>query len=116
MPRQIIILEQLGWPSDLRLNVCFWLAVPAARQQYYVNPSFKSQVIGITANETNALQMGQVFEDVQEFSYPVGTGGAAIQADLVAKYTARQTDFNNMNSKYNRYGWSYDGTSWTLPT
>lgn len=115
MARQIIILDQPGLPSDLRYNVCFWLAVPVARQSFYVNATFKSRVIGITGPELSALQDGSVVEQVQEANYPLGTGIGAIAADLVSRFTAAQSAFNTMNP-FNRYGSFYDGASWTQVT
>jgi hypothetical protein len=115
LARQIIILDQPGLPSDLRYNVCFWLTVPAARQQFNADATFKSRVIGLSAGELTALQAGQVLERVEEFSFAVGTGFPAISNALVTRFTTLQQAVNNQNP-WNRYGSFYDGTSWTQVT
>lgn len=115
MARQIIILDQVGLPSDSNYNVAFWLAVPAARQLFYANATAKSQVIGATANEVTAIQSGAVLEVITQYTHIKGTSLAAIEADLQAAYAAAQTALNN-NNQFNHYGTSWDGTTWTIVT
>lgn len=115
MARKIIVLDQSGLPSDSNYNVAFWLAVPVARQPFYANAAATSVVIGAQAAEITAIQQGQVVETVQSVSYPAGTTLAAITADLVSRYTAAQ-DALTTNNPWNRYGSSWNGTSWTPVT
>jgi hypothetical protein len=109
MAKQIIVLEQT---AANRFNIAFWLAVPAARQAFYANPSAVSAFKTASAGELSAIQSGAVVEQVGEFSYPAGMGLAAIQSALQAEWTARQAAVTALNS-WNRYGTSWDGASWT---
>jgi hypothetical protein len=116
MARQIIILERNTRGSNIEFRAAFWLAVPTLRQPLYANASAKSQVLdgSVTAGELTAIQNGSVVEQVDTFQYPSGNTLASIEADLQAQFTQRQADFNADSARFQRYGSSFDGTTWTL--
>ena len=115
MARKIIVLDQTGLPSDSNYTVAFWLSVPAARQLFYANAAATSHVVGAQAAEISAIQAGQIMERIVSVPYIKGTSLGAIQADLVSRYNAAQTELNNDNP-WNHYGTTWDGTTWTLVT
>lgn len=110
MARKIIILDQVGETGDFR--VVFWLDVPVARQRFYANAAAKSAFLDATTDETTALQTGAVTEVVERFNRPFGGTLAALRTALIARQAALQADVTN-NNPWNRYGSSYDGTTWT---
>ena len=97
MARKIIVLDQVGLPSDSIYNVAFWLLVPTARQPFHANATATSRVVGIQAAELSAIQAGQVVEVVEAVPYVIGTPLSTIQADLIARYNIAQTAVNNQN-------------------
>lgn len=120
MARKIIVLAQTAIPSggtttDLDYSVAFWLVPPVSRQPFYANAAATSQVIGALAAEVTAIQAGQVVEQIVPVSYSSGTAIAAITADLAARYNAAQA-LLTANNPWNRYGTSWDGTTWTQVT
>lgn len=112
MAKKIIILNRTDIPSDLNFNVCFWADVPAARQPFYANPTATSQYKEATAGELSALQSGAVVEKVQKFNFAAGTPIATIQSTLISAFNQYQ-DFINGYNEWNRYGTSWDGSTWS---
>lgn len=115
MARKIIILDEVGLPSDLTYNVAFWLDVAAARQPFMANDTAISRVIGATAGELAAIKAGQIVEVVRTISYVSGTALGVIVANLVARHNLEQA-YLTANNPWNRYGTSWDGTTWTQVT
>lgn len=113
MARKIIILDQVGDPSDYR--VVFWLDVPAARQRFYVNATAKSAFLDATAPELTAIQTGVVTEIVERFNRPNGTTLTTLRTALAARHVELQTKVADYNP-WNRYGSSFDGSTWTAVT
>lgn len=119
MARKIIVLDQPGLPSDLTYRVAFWLTVPASRQPYQavLNAGTRSQVIGPaapTAAELNDFATGAVIEQVVTVPFVPGTPLATILAQLQSLYNAAQAQSDSAAfNQWNRYGSSWDGTTWT---
>lgn len=113
MARKIIILESNPpGTGNIAFKFAMWADVPAARQARYANATFVSEVVGATAGEISALQTGAVVEMVREAQWNAGTTIPQIQAALVAEFNAYQARITAANP-WQRYGTSYDGTSWT---
>jgi len=108
MAQKIILLRQVGMPSDLNYEVAFWLDVAEARQQFYANPAATSVLKGIAAPELASLQAGEIIEVVHTIPAEVGTPLATVKQAARAKLTSLQQELNRDNT-FNRYG-----TSWTL--
>lgn len=118
MARKIIVLEQQGLPSDANYRVAYWLDVPVARQPFYANATATSVVIGpnaTTAGELSAIRSGAVLEVVEVIPRPVGTTAAQLRAAAEARWIELQNTLQTQN-KWNRYGTSFDGTTWTNAT
>jgi hypothetical protein len=111
MPREIIILEQVGETGDFR--VAFWLDVPAARRAFYADPAATSQFLNATAEEIAALRSGAVVERVERIDRPFGGTLAQLRTTLTARHAALQARVNAENP-WARYGTSFDGTTWTV--
>lgn len=112
MARKIIILEQIGMPSDLNYRVAFWLGVPAARQAFLANPAAVSVVVGATVEELEAIRSGAVREVVEVVPAVAGTPFNGVRQAARNRLTDLQRDFNRDNT-WNRYGTSWDGAAWT---
>lgn len=123
MARKVIITkrEQTGAAGSFVFNYALWADVPAARQRFYANPNAGSVVIaeasagdgGITAAELAAIRSGAVRERAGSGTW---VNYAAAKPDL----QQAQADWQNEVSgnapfvnEWNRYGSSFDGTSWT---
>jgi hypothetical protein len=115
MPRKIVILDRVNLPSDQDFRVAFWLDVPVTRRQFYANPNATSAVVGATTDEVNAIRTGAVVEEIHVVPARASAGPAAILAALVARYTARQAEFDARNP-WARYGSFWDGAAWTSVT
>ena len=112
MARKIIVLDRTGLPSDQNYRVAFWLDVVAARQPFYANAAFTSQVKDATQAEIDALRAGAVVEEILEVPSPAAASQATLLAAIVARYQTRQAEFTARNP-FQRYGSYWDGTSWT---
>lgn len=112
MARKIIILDRTDMPSDQNYRVAYWLDVPVVRQSFYADPAAKSAVVGASVPEVAALTAGQVVEVVETIKRTTGATLAALRTAMVARLAALQADLTARNP-YDRYGTSYDGTTWT---
>lgn len=112
MPRKIVILERQGMPSDVNYRVAYWLDVPAARQAFYANATAASVVVGATADELAAIRTGAVVEVVETLARQSGTSITSIRAAARTRWDDLQSELVARNP-YDRYGTTYDGTSWT---
>lgn len=112
MAERIVILDQVGMPSDLNYRVAFWLDVPAERQKFFANPTATSVVVGIQAQDLAAIRSGAVKEVVEVIPQVIGTPFATVRQAARARANALQADFNRDNA-YNRYGTYWNGTAWT---
>lgn len=110
--KKIIILEHINFPSDQDFRYCLWADVPTARQPYYATPTFVSAYKDATAEELTALRSGAVVEQVGVIPRQAGATLAQIRTDLIGRFTVFQNSITNYNP-YDRYGTSWDGTSWT---
>ena len=110
MARKIIVLEQAPSSDDYR--IAFWLDVPAPRQRFYAKATATSAFLDATVEEIAAIQSGAVVEFVERFNRPFGTSLAVLRADLIARHAELQDSVTTENP-WNRYGSSYDGSSWT---
>lgn len=115
MARKIIILDRVGMPSDRAFRVAFWLDVVAARRSFYANANATSAVVGATQAELDALKNGSVVERVEAILRPAGTSQAAMQTTLEARHAQYQQELTDRNP-WERYGTSWDGTTWTSVT
>ena len=117
MPRlRIIVLEKTRDDADT-INYVLWADVPAARQPHYADanspPTKVSAWPGATPADNAALQNGSVAERVDSQRTPKGTGMAAVQSQLETNWQAYQSEINAYNP-WQRYGSTWDGTSWTV--
>ena len=119
MARQIIILDQQGFPSDATYRYVLWATVPAARVAAYANPAATSALQpvanvpgGITTAELAAIQAGQIVERVGTATFPAGTPAATMATFVIGQWNSFQAQITASNP-WGRYGTSWDGTAWT---
>lgn len=107
---KIIILDRLPDLGSQAFRVAYWVDVPAARQSFYAIPGAVSAWSGAQAADNAAIAAGEVVEVVETFVKPNGTLAQA-QADLQINWQRRQDAMANIN-RYQRYGTTWDGTTW----
>lgn len=114
--KQIIILDQSKSSSgEQQVHFLFWFAVPAGQQ----TPAggFVSAYRGASTAELAALAAGSVVEEEYAgVQYPAGFTLAQIQADLVTRWTARNTARAGLPNPNTFYGANWDGTTWAAAT
>lgn len=113
MAKQIIVLD-VTRPngSDINVSWVFWL-VPASGREVPA-PLATSRWRDAAQADLDALKAGTVVEELYSAQYVSGTTKAAIQADLVTKYTARAAAFAAMSNPNQFYGVFRDSsTGWS---
>lgn len=89
MAKQIIVQRiEKGPGGDNNVGVVAWFAVAAGREIPIANAV--SIWSGASASENAAIAAGQVIEESYSAQYTLTTTKSQIQADLVAKFNARQ--------------------------
>lgn len=89
MAKQIIVQRiEKGPGGDNNIGVVGWFAVAAGREVPIANAV--SVWTGASPSENAAIAAGQVIEEAYSAQYPITMTKAQIQADLVAKFNARQ--------------------------
>ena len=112
LDRQVTQEQNLGNEAPQIWRYALWADVPVARQPFYANPTATSAFKDIVAGDLTAIRDGSVTESVRIQYVPAGTGLAAVQSILQAKWTAYQAEVTTYNP-WNRYGTFWDGASWT---
>src|SRR5262245_1527606 len=110
MPRlNVIILEKDS--DDFRFVM--WADVPAARQSRYADPNKVSVWTGATTQDNTDLKAGVFTEKVSTQRIVPGTPMAQIEVFLQNQWSAFQNEINAANP-WQRYGSTWDGTTWTV--
>ena len=91
----------------------FWADVPAQRQAFFANPAAESAWKERTQADVDQLKSGAVKEQVATIQVIPGTGMAAVQAELQARWQSYQDQVTTLNPCL-RYGSTWDGTTWVL--
>lgn len=114
MAKQIIILDVATGPGgDLNVHYLFWLTVPVAAQVAISGAT--SQWRNAAAGDLTSLASGATIEESYFAQYPAGWTKAQIQADILAKGSARQTVVTNRQNPNLYYGGFWDtGTGWSF--
>lgn len=114
--RRVIILEKTerGPSTSQRFNVLYWLVVPVDRRPIYAKrqENFVSVWPGISGPEAAKFTSGEWTEVGDIFSRPSG-GMAAAMTDLEQNWQKLQDELN-ADTRYQRYGSSWDGTTWDV--
>lgn len=111
--KQIVVLDENSNGTEVFYRVAFWYpitasAVPQTAGSVWV-PSGTS--VGASAAENTAIQAGTIKEEVQSFSFPVGTPVAAIEAVLQQAWAKRNGQIAGQGANH-FYGAFYDGAVW----
>lgn len=107
----IIILDRVS-TKRLAYNYILRADVPAARQSFYADPDATSAYPSADATVNDAIKAGQIVERQGTLKPPLGATPAQLAQYLVAAQQDYQAEINS-EVKFDRYGTSYDGTSWT---
>jgi len=112
MPRlRVIILDATAEDSDT-YNIVLWADVPAGRASWYAKTGAVSAWKDATATDNTAIANGSVAESLTVQRVPKGSGQPARQQFLQDLWTGWQTFVTN-NNPWQRYGSTWDGTTWT---
>jgi hypothetical protein len=111
--KQIIVLDESTSETQVSYRVAFWFPitvnpVPQTAGSAWV-PSGTS--LGASAAENTALQVGTIKEELQSFTFPVGTPVSAIEAVLQQAWAKRNAQIGGQGANQ-FYGSFFDGTSW----
>lgn len=111
--KQIVVLDESSNGTQVNYRVAFWFAVtlnpvPQTAGSVWV-PSGTS--VGAAVAENTAIQAGTIKEELQSFSFPVGTPVTAIEAVLQQAWVKRNAQINGQGANH-FYGSFYDGTAW----
>jgi hypothetical protein len=119
---RIIILDRdTSNPALTIWRYVLWADVPVARQSFWGalwtidNPSRPSAWAGASGADNLALQNGEVAEVVQTIERFPGDTMAVLQAALQQRSAEFITYVTNYNP-WNRYGSTWDGTTWVVTT
>jgi|SRR5581483_5403855 len=112
MAKKIILLsKELGANGDdLNIRYAFWLTPTVAGSVRM--PGATSAFAGATAGEVQAIQSGQVIEQVAATQYPSSYALSDIQSDLEARYHEAQQALASAVKQNEWYGTNFDGTAW----
>jgi hypothetical protein len=105
LAKQIIILDQVSNGTSVTVNIAFWYPITSGAK-VQTNGSVWP---GASAVDNTAIQTGAMREEVQSFTFAIGTPPAAIKTVLQQMWTARNAQLNGIGP--NQYfGIFYDPT------
>lgn len=111
--KQIIVLTQSTNQTEVNYSVLFWFPItlnPVPQTAGSVwTPSGTS--VGASTAENQAIQAGSIKEEVQGFTFPVGTPVSAIEAVLQQAWAKRNAQIAGQGANQ-FYGSFFDGTAW----
>jgi hypothetical protein len=111
---RVIVLDKSDLSNQNVFRYVLWADVPAARQPFYVQPADTvSAWSGAQTGDNAQLVSGAVAEKVDTIQVAPGTGMPAIQAEIQIRWQTYQEQVTNLNP-WNRYGSTWDGTTWVL--
>lgn len=117
MAKRIIILDRIPLGGGrLAFNYVLWAEVPLARQPFYAHPNAKSVWTGASTQENADIASGAILERVgvyQDRTPEASETIADVRAALQAAWTAFQNEVTNADIRWQRYGTSWNGTTWT---
>lgn len=90
MSKRIINLGASVSGTNLIVNAVFWYPITSGAKTQ-TNGSLWS---GASAVENTAIQNGTVLEEQQNYSFPLGTSGPAIEAQLLQAWINRNAQIN----------------------
>ena len=69
MTKEVIVLNQVGLPSDFNLTVLYWIAIVSDRQSFYKGLESGSQWPGASSAENLAIANGQIYEIAGDYYF-----------------------------------------------
>lgn len=85
--KQIIVLGQSQNGTTVTIQAAFWYPITSG----LLPQTAGSRWTGASAAENTAIQNGSVLEEIQSFSFPVGTTSTTIKDVLNKAWTQRNT-------------------------
>ena len=113
MAKSIIVLDTN--PTDggsIFVRCAMWFPV-AAGKDWPLGSGSGSVWAGASAAEIQAIQVGQVIEEVKSYSFPSTTTVPNIKTALVNNYTSRNTYLATQPAKGQYYGVYFENSSWS---
>lgn len=111
MGKQIIVLDTNPAAGGAVLVRCaMWFAVTAGKE-WPLGSGSGSAFSNASAAEVQAIQTGQVVEEVKNFEFPSTTTVPTIKASLVNSYASRNAFLATQPFKGQYYGVFYDSSN-----
>lgn len=113
MAKQVIVLDTN--PADggsISVRCAMWFPVTAGKE-WPLGSGSGSAWQGASAAEVQAIQLGQVIEEVKAFSFPSTTTVPAIKAALVNTWGSRNGYLAAQPFKGQFYGVYFENSSWS---
>ena len=108
MAKQIIVLSQNSNGTTINYSFAFWFAITSGPAT-----SGNSVWTGASAAENAAITSGTVKEEVQSFSFAIGTPAATIKSVVNQAWTERNSQINGIGPNQ-FYGVFFDSaTGWS---
>lgn len=113
MAKQIVILDTN--PADggsIAVRCAMWFPVTAGKE-WPLGSGSGSFWQGASAAEVQAIQLGQVVEEVKQFSFPSTMTTANVKAFIVNTYNTRNAFLAAQPFKGQFYGVYFENSSWS---
>lgn len=111
MAKQIIVLDTN--PADggaFNVRCAMWFSVTPGKE-WPMGSGVGSAYTGASAAEVQAIQQGQVVEEVKSYSFPSTTTTANIKTALVNSYASRNAYLATQPFKGQYYGVFFDSSN-----
>ena len=110
---EIIVLDVDTTGGDMNVHYSFWLYPPVANQQYYKKPTTSApSFLRATAQNITDYQAGVFVEQNGNFLVPQGWSIGQIATELQNRWTAANTAFQALQSNWQYYGQTWNGSAW----
>jgi len=112
--KRIIVLTQNSSETEINYSGLFWIPITSGVRIQTAGSAWVANgtSTGAAAAENTAIQNGTISEIGWNFSFPVGTAVATIEAFLQQAWTNKNAQVNAIGANQ-YYGSWYDGTIWS---
>lgn len=112
--KQIIVLNEDTDGLNVTYRTAFWFPItlnPAPAPQGSAWVPVTGVSAGASPAENQAITSGSIKEELQPFSFPIGTPIAAIESVLQAAWAKRNAQIGGQGAEQ-FYGAFFDGSAW----
>jgi len=112
--KRIIVLTQSTNETQVGYSGLFWIPVASGVRTQTTGSAWlaNGSSTGATSAENTAILNGTIAEVAWDYSFPVGTPVATIEAFLQQAWTNKNDEVNGIGANQ-YYGSWWDGTAWS---